>query len=107
MPVSTPQEVFDAMPGKFKGEKANGLSATVLFDLSGDNGGQWVATIVQDRLTVEKGTIPNPTLTFTAKASDYVALINGQLKPMPAFMQGKIKIKGDMTLAMKVQALFG
>lgn len=107
MPVLTPQEIFDAMPAKFRTDRAGGLNATIQFDLTGPNGGQWVATITQGQLTVQPGNIPNPTLTFTATANDYVALINGQLKPMPAFMQGKIRIKGDMSLAMKVQNLFG
>jgi putative sterol carrier protein len=50
--------------------------------------------------------MPNPNMTMTAAASDYIDLINGVLNPMQAFMQGKIKIQGDMSLAMKLQTLF-
>ncbi len=38
---------------------------------------------------------------------DFVALTKGELKPMFALMDGKVKIKGDMTVAMKLQSIFG
>jgi putative sterol carrier protein len=36
-----------------------------------------------------------------------IDLKNGDLNPMMAVMGGKIKISGDMGLAMKVQSLLG
>ena len=38
---------------------------------------------------------------------DFQALISGNLNPMSAFMSGKIKVDGDMGVAMKLQSLFG
>jgi len=38
---------------------------------------------------------------------DFLALTKGELKPMSALMGGKIKIKGDMGVAMKLQSIFG
>jgi putative sterol carrier protein len=40
------------------------------------------------------------------EASDYVALVNGEANPMNLFMAGKIKVEGDITLAMKFQEMF-
>ncbi len=37
---------------------------------------------------------------------DFMALIKGDLNPMMAVMTGKVKIKGDMGVAMKLQSLF-
>lgn len=34
------------------------------------------------------------------------AMMTGDLNPMTAFMMGKIKVKGDMSVAMKLQSLF-
>lgn len=40
------------------------------------------------------------------KSKDFVAMINGSLKPTTAFMTGKLKITGDLSLAMKLEKLF-
>jgi putative sterol carrier protein len=34
-------------------------------------------------------------------------MLNGDLNPVAAFMQGRLKVEGDMSLAMRLQALFG
>ena len=34
-------------------------------------------------------------------------LVKGELNPMMAVMTGKVKIKGDMGVAMKLQSLVG
>ena len=46
------------------------------------------------------------TCTFRVAASDYLDMVNGKLNPQMAFMSGKLKIAGDMGLAMKMQQLF-
>ncbi len=38
---------------------------------------------------------------------NFKALVSGDLNPMMAFMSGKIKIDGDMGVAMKLQSLLG
>ena len=100
------QEVFDAMPTHFLPDQAAGMRAIIQFDLSGEGGGQWYATIADGALNVAPGLTPTPSLTLATSANDYLAIINGELKPMAAFMQGKIKVRGDMPLLMKMQSLF-
>jgi putative sterol carrier protein len=100
------QEVFDAMPGRFQADKAGDLKAVIQFDLDGNGGGQYYVTIADRTCSVAEGLAPNPSLTFIASAADYLGVINGDVNPMQAFMQGKVKIKGDMSIALKMQALF-
>jgi putative sterol carrier protein len=108
MPQATNvQDVFAAMPGRFLPEQASGVNATVQFDVTGDGGGQWAVTIADGKCSVVEGAAANPTMTMSVAAADYLAIINGELNAMNAFMQGKVKIKGDMALAMKVQKMFG
>lgn len=45
--------------------------------------------------------------TITTKAETLKKLQDGSLNPMMAMMTGKVKIKGDMGLAMKLQSLLG
>jgi putative sterol carrier protein len=40
-------------------------------------------------------------------SGDFNKMFAGQMKPTSAFMMGKLKIKGDMGLAMKLEKLMG
>ncbi len=102
----TPKELFERMPSAFVPENAARLDATIQFDLSGDNGGQWLVKIADGQCEVTEGTGDSPTMTLSMEANDYLDLVAGRLNPMNAFMQGKIKLKGDMGLAMKFQKMF-
>ena len=103
---TSPAEVFSAMPGGFVGERAAGINAVIQFDLAGAGGGTWNVTIASQQIQVAEGMAASPTLTLMMAASDYLDMTNGDLSPMTAFMQGKIKIAGDMQLALKIQGLF-
>ncbi|MBL7064926.1 MAG: SCP2 sterol-binding domain-containing protein [Anaerolineae bacterium] len=88
-------------------QKVAGVDAVILFDLSGEGGGQWTATIADGQLSVTEEAAATPTMTLKMAAADFVAMVNGDLNAMAAFMQGKIKIEGDMSLAMRLQTFFG
>lgn len=45
--------------------------------------------------------------TITITPENFTKLITGDLNPMMAVMTGKVKIKGDMGVAMKLQSLLG
>ena len=44
--------------------------------------------------------------TISIKEEDFIKLVGGKLNPMMAFMSGKIKVAGDMSVAMKLQSFF-
>lgn len=90
----------------FQPEKAAGINAKIQFNITGNQGGNWVASIQDQKLNVEQGTSPNPNLTLSADTQDIFKLVQGKLNPMQAFMLGKVQIKGDMGLAMRLVDLF-
>ena len=100
------KEIFEAMPGRLSPANAEGLDCVIQHDLSGDGGGEYYATIKDGACTVSEGTHESPTMTLSMAASDFVDLMQGKLDGMSAFMGGKLKIGGDMGLAMKLQTLF-
>jgi len=101
-----PQEIFDQMAANLNPDAAKGMNATIQFNLSGDNGGQWYVAIKDGKADIQKGTAPSANMTLSMAAQDYVDMIMGKLNGQMAFMSGKLKISGDMGLAMKLQSLF-
>ena len=70
-------------------------------------GGNDAADKVADgQASANQGQAENPNLTLLATAEDYVKIALGQMDGTAAFMQGKLKIKGDMGLAIKFSSLF-
>jgi len=82
------------------------MNAVIQFNLTGDGGGNYYVTIKDGTCTVSEGTHQSPNMTMTMAAQDYVDMITGKLNGQMAFMSGKLKIAGDMGLAMKMQSLF-
>jgi putative sterol carrier protein len=103
---SSCKEVFDNMPSRFKKDAAKGLNATYQFDLSGDGGGQWHAIIANEQCEVKEGKAASPNITISMTAQDYLDMVNGKLNGQMAFMTGKLRIAGDMGLALRLQSLF-
>ena len=104
--VTSADEVLSLMGDVFDAQKAAGVNAIYQFDLSGDNGGQYWVKVADGAFETGQGVHEAPTLTLIASAEDYISVVNGDLNAMSAFTQGKIKIKGDVGLALKLQAMF-
>lgn len=104
--ITSAQQLFDSLPAAFLPEQAQGVNAVIQFELTGPDGGDWQAQVANGQLTLGPGRAANPTVTLTASAADYLAIVNGDLSAMGAFMSGKVKIKGDVGLVMKMQKMF-
>ena len=55
--------------------------------------------------SVVAGVKSEPNLTISMSGENFVELATGKLDGTMAFMTGKLKVKGDMGLAMKLQNL--
>jgi putative sterol carrier protein len=104
-PTSVKQS-FEMMPSRFNKEAAKGLNAVYQFDLSGDGGGKWYAIIKDQTVEVKEGANPSPNITISMAAQDYLDMLSGKLNGQVAFMSGKLRIAGDMGLALRMQSLF-
>ena len=104
--MPTVKETFDAMASRFRADKAAGVNATIQYDISGDQGGSWNAVIKDGKCTVNPGAAASPSLTLAMSAQDWLDMVGGKLSGQMAFMSGKLKLKGDMGLAMKIGGLF-
>ncbi len=101
------REALKSLSGSTDAEKLKGMDATILFDIKGEDGGLWTVQIDDGQISVEEGEIESPDVTVEAATKDLMGLIKGELNPMAAFMQGRLKVKGNMSIAMQLQKLFG
>ena len=105
--MATVKDTFDAMPGRFKADRAQGVKATIQYDITGQGGGTYHVNIADGKCAIQEGAAAAPNLTLTMAASDWIDMVSGKLNGQMAFMSGKLKIKGDMGLAMKLAGMFG
>ena len=103
--IDSVTQIFAEIPSRFDPEKWGAGDAVLQFNISGDDGGNWTTTIDQGKLTVAEGTVAAPSLTITCTDQDLLAMVNGELNAVSAYMQGRVKIDGNMSLAIKLQNL--
>jgi putative sterol carrier protein len=102
----TIEELMNKMPKAFLPEKAEGVEAVIQYHLTGDEAGDWVVTIGDQKCDVEKGTTDEPTMTLRADSQDYKDIILGKIDPMTAFMQQKVKLTGNLNMALGLTKYF-
>jgi putative sterol carrier protein len=102
----TIEELMNRMPKAFLPDKAEGVEAVIQYYLSGAEAGDWVVTIRDGKCMVERGTTEDPTMTLKADSQDYKDIILGKLDPMAAFMQQKVKLTGNLNMALGLTKYF-
>jgi putative sterol carrier protein len=101
--ADTVQEFFDGLSTRADAEKTAGMNNSYLFDIEG--AGQWLVAVSDGNVAVTEGGGEADT-TITTSEENFLAISRGELNPTTAYMTGKLKIKGDMGAAMKLQKLF-
>lgn len=102
----TIKELFEAMPSHYNAAAGAGLTKTFQWNITGDEAGVWAFKIVNGEGEVIPGGVEKPDITMTVSDKDWLAITDGKLDPTSAFMTGRLKIAGDMMLAMRLQNLF-
>jgi putative sterol carrier protein len=92
------KDLIRSMPEIVRKDKVDDTEAVIQYNISEP----MYQVVKGGELTVHEGVADNPSLTITMKDDDLVRLFKGKLNPMMAFMTGKIKVAGDMTLAQKL-----
>jgi len=104
--IESAGEWFDrVLPEEFDPSKVGGFSGTFCFRIRGELGGEWSVTIDGDDLNIETGLSADPVFTVNMKDENFMSLMNGEINGQQAFMSGKLKFKGNMSKAMKLQEL--
>ena len=106
MTVASCQEYFNTLNQRFNEDAAKGLTASFQFDLTGDGGGVYCVDVADGSMSIVEGGKEEPSITITISAENYLKMAHGKLNGQMAVMTGKMKVKGNMSLAMKMRQLF-
>lgn len=104
----TPKEYFEVkVPSnlKEKGDKITSINAVYEFQIGGPGGGTWTLDLTAPGGAVSTGSSGKATCTVIMEDENFVKLVTGQLNPQMAFMTGKLKVQGNMGLALKLATI--
>jgi putative sterol carrier protein len=86
-------------------QAARDIGAIYCFKIGGDGGGTWTVDLVSDPPAVAAGDSGKAQCTIEVQNEDFKAMLANPALGMQLYFQGKLKIGGNMGLAMKVQKL--
>jgi putative sterol carrier protein len=100
--------VFAEMERAFLPERAEGVEATVQYDVLNGEPRSWSVEISGSRgtCTARPGPAVSPRVTLGLALPKFLRLMFGQVNGMQLFLQGQIKLKGDMFFAQRLQGMF-
>ena len=103
----TTKEIFSEMKKRMDANPAKlaGMKGVFQFDISGADPGTYSVAIADGKAIVSEGASAPADITITMASNDFSDMVEGKLDSVGAFMGGKLKVKGDMMLAMQLQSL--
>jgi putative sterol carrier protein len=99
----TAKEFFDSLEGRTDASRTAGMTNSYLFDIEG--AGKWTVSVDDGKVSVTEGG-EDADAVITASEETFEKIVSGEQNPTSAYMTGKLKVKGDMGAAMKLQKLF-
>ena len=97
------REFFESLETRVDESKTAGMNNSYLFDI--DGAGKWKVDVAGGKVTVTEGEADAVAI-FSTSEETFTKMINGEQNSTSAYMTGKLKVKGDMGAAMKLQKLF-
>ena len=95
------------MAATFNPQAAGNLKATIQFEVTGKQPGNWFFSIENGRCSYHEGKANSPNLAIQTPSELWLAISNNELDGQQAFMDGKYLVHGDVGLLMRMKNLFG
>jgi putative sterol carrier protein len=99
----TAREFFESLEGRIDSSKTAGMTNSYVFEI--DGAGTWKVDVQDGSVSVTEGG-GDADATISATEETFEQIASGDMNATTAYMTGKLKIKGDMGAAMKLQKLF-
>jgi len=101
--MSDVKAYFDNLSENVDASKIAGMNSIFQFNLGEE---VYSVKVADGAVDVSEGATEGANIQLTMSPEDFLALTSGQLNSQQAFLTGKLKIKGDMQLALKLQNVF-
>ena len=105
MTTLTIAEYINRLPKDFEHEGAKGIVADLQLVITGFDAGEWYVSVNDGHVKIREGYAPFPKVEGEANSEVAMKLIQGKQNPLTALMTGKVKVKGDKVLLMKLVKL--
>ena len=102
--MDNPREFFETLESRVDSTKAAGLTATYRFEI--EDSGNWTVDVDDGKVSVSENGGGDADCTISTSTETFMKIANREQNPTAAYMSGKLKVKGDMGQAMKLQKLF-
>jgi putative sterol carrier protein len=99
----TAREFFEGLEGRIDPAKTAGMTNSYVFEI--DGAGTWKVEVEDGKVSVTEGS-GEADATISASDETFGQIASGDMNATTAYMTGKLKVKGDMGAAMKLQKLF-
>ena len=97
------REFFETLESRVDASKTAGMNNSYLFDI--DGAGKWKVDVQDGNVNVTEGE-GDADVTIATSEETFEKMVSGEQNPTSAYMTGKLKVKGDMGAAMRLQKLF-
>ncbi|MEJ2731779.1 MAG: NAD(P)H-dependent oxidoreductase [Deltaproteobacteria bacterium] len=99
-------QLLQMMPLGFNQTESNGLEAIYQFEISGEENFTAHLKISKGTCTYHAGPADHPNVIVKTPADVWLAISKGELDGQQAFMSGKYKVEGDLSLLLRLKSLF-
>lgn len=106
MPPTVRELMTETILTAFQPDKAKGVDTIVQFIFTGAQASNWYVVVKDQKCESAEGLHPDPKMTMTVDSEDYIKIANGELDATMAFMKGKVKVSGDMGVALGMGKYF-
>jgi uncharacterized OB-fold protein/putative sterol carrier protein len=99
-------DMFGTLEKRFQPKNATGLNVTIGYDITGEDGGKWMAVVKDGKCSLKNTIEGEPSVKLCVESRDWVALMLGKTEAASLLGAGRATITGDFQLALKLGEIF-
>ncbi|MFO7882385.1 MAG: SCP2 sterol-binding domain-containing protein [Kosmotogaceae bacterium] len=100
------KEILEKVKMRFNKEKAGDYKGAFSFEIEGGNPKEFTISIKDDGLEISEKIEDSANCLIRTDLDTFSDIVKGEKSPISEYMKGKLKIKGDLGSALKLNELF-